>query len=308
MKKTKVLVTGGAGFIGSHLTNRLTDEGYRVTVVDSLVKGKLENINRKINFLKLDITSEKFGHEVKKLKPQIIFHFAAQSSIKRSFESPLKDLQINLLATQSLLDLAKDLSLEKIIFASSAAVYRPTQKLPIKEEDSKEPISLYGLSKLCSEYLLKNYYPAHNLPYITLRFSNVYGEKQDTSGEGGVVAIFIDKILKGQQCIIFGDGSQTRDFIHVSDVIDTCILSLKRSTVGEFNISTAKETSVLSLYKNLLKLLGTKEKKLLKKHNYLESKRSSLSYQKFAKLTHWKPKVDLNAGLEDTSRYFKGLL
>lgn len=303
----KILVTGGAGFIGSHLSNRLVNEGYKVTVIDNLSKGKLDNIGRKVNFIKEDITSEKFGDILKKIKPKVIFHFAAQSGIKQSFEDPSNHLQVNLLATQQLLNLAKDLQLQKLVFSSSAAIYKPTEKLPIIEESPKKPISLYGTSKLCCEYLIRNYYLANNLPYTTFRFANVYGEKQDTSGEGGVVAIFIDKILKKRNCTIFGSGSQTRDFIYITDIIDACILSLENSIVGEFNISTAIETSVIKIYKKLLDLSNVKVEKQFKKHRYLEVTRSALSYDKFAKSASWKPKVDLDIGLDFTYRYFKNI-
>ena len=193
----------------------------------------------------------------------------------------------------------------KLIFASSAAVYARSTNLPIAEENPKEPISLYGVSKLCSEYLLRNYHKIHNLSYASLRFANVYGPRQDMNSEGGVVAIFIDKILKTDQAIIFGDGTQTRDFIYVSDVIDACLLSLNNTVNGEFNIGTAKETSILNLYKNLLVLSGAKDNKKFTKRRFLEIARNSLSSEKFKNTTGWESRVNVDRGLKLTFDYFQ---
>lgn len=304
----KILVTGGAGFIGSHLVNRLVEEGNQVIVVDDLSKGRIENINVKVEFQKVDVTSKKFLELIKKIKPDVIYHFAAQSDIGQSLKDPQKEISINFLATQTLLDQAKVLKVKKIIFASSAAVYAESKKMPVDEEDSKEPISLYGVSKLCSEYLLRNYHKIQGLSYASLRFANVYGPKQDMSAEGGVVAIFIDKILKDDQTIIFGDGTQTRDFIYVFDVVDACLLSLSDKVTGEFNIGTANETSILGLYERLLKLSGAQDNKKFEKRRFLEVDRNSLSSKKFKKATDWKPKVNLEAGLGKTIAYFQKIL
>ena len=301
----RVLITGGAGFIGSHLVDRLIKEGHKTIVADDLSRGKLKNVNAKADFEKIDITSKKFKNLVKKFKPDVIFHFAAQSSITKSIESPKKDIAINLLATQGLLDTAKEVKVNKVIFASSAAVYARSTNLPIAEENPKEPVSLYGVSKLCSEYLLRNYHKIHNLSYASLRFANVYGPRQDMSAEGGVVAIFIDKILKTDKAVIFGDGTQTRDFIYVSDVVKACLLSLRNDVLGEFNISTAKETSILSLYKKLIKLSNVKVSRKFEKCQFPEAKRSSLSFKKFRNACNWEPKVDLDQGLKLAFAYFK---
>src|SRR3990167_6029521 len=294
----RVLITGGAGFIGSHLVNRLVEDGYKVTVADDLSRGTLENVNVKADFEKIDVTSKSFLKLVIKFKPDAIFHFAAQSDIGQSLKDPQKDISINFLATQTLLDQAKVLKIKKIIFASSAAVYAESKKMPIKEEDLKEPISLYGVSKLCSEYLLRNYHKIHGLPYASLRFANVYGERQDSRSEGGVVAILIDKILKKDKAIIFRDGTQTRDFIYVDDVVSACLLALNNDVIGEFNIGTESETSVLDLYSKLLKISGSRSNKMFRTAPNLEVKRSALSFQKYKKKTNWRPRINLGYGLE----------
>ncbi len=302
----RVLITGGAGFIGSHLGDRLIDEGYQTTVVDDLSKGKLENVNRKADFNKLDIRESKFENLVKKLKPHFIFHFAAQSSISSAINNPGEHIEVNLIATQKILELVKKAGVEKVIFASSAAVYSDTDVLPIKEDYPKEPISLYGVTKLCSEYLFRNYYQRFRFPYVCLRFSNVYGERQDSAGEGGVVAIFIRKILDKKEVVIYGDGNQTRDFIDVSDVVSACISALEKNVIGEFNISTGKRTSVNELYKKLLKISRATDNRKYKSLLHKEVKNSSLSPEKFKQSTGWKPKIDLNTGLERTLNRFKG--
>jgi len=301
----KILVTGGAGFIGSHLVDRLIEEGYTVMVLDNLSRGSLENVNAKADFERIDISNNQFTNLIKKIKPDIVFHLAAQSSIARSIKNPKRDIEVNLLATQDLLDVAKEAKVKKLIFASSAAVYAESKKLPLDEENIKEPISLYGVSKLLSEYLLQNYHKIHGLPYISLRFANVYGPRQDSSGEGGVVAIFIDKILKNGQATIFGDGTQTRDFVYVSDVVDACLSSLKDNVFGEFNIGTEEETSIVNLYKKLLGLTGVKDNRKFEKRKILEVKRSSLLSEKFRDICGWKPKVDLDQGLKLTFDYFQ---
>lgn len=301
----KILVTGGAGFIGSHLVDRLIKVGHKTIVADDLSRGRLENVNAKADFEKMDITSKKFQDLLVKVKPYAVFHLAAQSDIGQSLKDPQKEISINFLAIQTLLDQAKVLKVKKIIFASSAAVYAQSKKLPIEEEDLKEPISLYGVSKLCSEYLLRNYHKIHGLSYASLRFANVYGPRQDLSAEGGVVAIFINKILKKEKTTIFGDGTQTRDFVYVSDVVDACLLSLEDEVNGEFNIGTAQETSILNLYEKLIKLSGAQENKAFAKRRFLEVKRSALTFNKFKNTCGWKPKVTLDQGLKLTLDYFQ---
>ena len=301
----KILVTGGAGFIGSHLTDRLVEEGHKVIITDDLSKGRIENINAKADFEKVDVTSKKFLDLMKKIKPDAVFHLAAQSGIGQSLKDPQKDIAVNFLATQTLLEQAKVLRLKKIVFASSAAVYAESKKLPLDEENIKEPISLYGVSKLLSEYLLQNYHKIHGLPYTSLRFANVYGPRQDSSGEGGVVAIFTDKILKNDQVTIFGNGTQTRDFIYVSDVVDACLLSLSNKVTGEFNIGTAQETSILNLYEKLLDLSGAKDNKKFTKRRFLEIARNSLSSEKFKNTTGWESRVNVDRGLKLTFDYFQ---
>lgn len=336
MKKKKILVSGGAGFIGSHLCDRLVEEDFEVHAVDNLSKGKIENLNKKVDFIKININSPKFLKLQETLKPNTIFHLAAQSSISNSLKDPRKDFQTNFFSTLKLLERSRQIKIGKIIFASSAAIFGKVEKLPIDEDYPKNPISYYGISKLCSEYFFKNYFAQYKLPYVILRLANVYGPRQDASGEGGVVAIFANQIQKKRPVTIFGNGNQTRDFVYVSDVVDALIKSIQKDVIGEFNIGTSKQVSVNKLLEMLLKIdKGNKAidkiyserktpafmavmKRILsedqnttafkpcvvyKPSRFFEAEKSSLSSEKFKIATGFVPQVDIQAGLEKTYQY-----
>lgn len=301
----KVLITGGAGFIGSHLANELFKLCEDIIVVDNLSSGKKENLNSKINFFKEDVTSSSFLRFLKKVNPDIIYHFAAQSSISKSNKNPKDDFKINLLATQDLLQISAKIKVKKIIFASSAAVYGETKKLPIVESTPKTPTSIYGLTKLTSEYLFKINFNNFKIPYTCLRFANVFGENQNNSSEGGVVAIFIDRILNNKVVTIHGDGNQTRDFIYVADVTRANIGALNKNLIGEFNVSTGKETSINELYSALVKISTIKVQKNFTPSPFVEVTRSVLSPNKLESQTKWKQRVNLEQGLKSTYKFFK---
>lgn len=302
--KSKILVTGGAGFIGSHLSNKLIDLGYKVFVVDNLLSGKKGRLKREVEFYKEDIRSKNFPNVLKRIKPDVIYHLAAQSSIAQSAKNPQNDFEINLLATQNLIGLANTFKVKKFIFASSAAIYGESKKLPADENSAKNPISIYGLFKLSSEFLLSINGKINQLSYVSLRYSNVYGEKQDAYTEGGVVAIFVKKILNDELVTVNGDGKQTRDFMYVSDVTNANLAVLNKNIVGEFNISTGLETSINNLYLLLSKIANKKVQKVYKSLALPEVKRSSLSPSKFRKATNWSAKITLQEGLNQTFEYF----
>jgi len=305
--KARIIVTGGAGFIGSHLVEKLMDENYQVTVIDNLSSGNEKNINKRANFVKKDITNLEIPNLIKKINPDYIFHLAAKSSINHSLKNPSEDIRVNLLGTQNVLEALKNTKVKKIIFTSSAAVYKPTDNLPIVEEHKLEPVSFYGTSKLCSEFLIKNFSKHKKVNYVIFRLANVYGQKQNSSAEGGVVAIFIKNILKNKQSTIYGDGNQTRDFIYIADIIQGFTMGLNSSIVGTFNLGTAKQTSLLSLFSMICKIAGTSTGYQLKPLSHLEVKRNSLSSQKFKTLTGWNLTHHLNTGLKKTFDYFKNI-
>ena len=242
---------------------------------------------------------------IKRIKPDLVFHLAAQTSISISVKNPRKDLEVNLLGTLNVLKSLTKIKIKKILFSSSAAVYASSTKYPIKENFPKNPFSAYGISKLSAEILVSNWAKDHSIPHSNLRFANVYGERQDSSAEGGVISIFINKLLKGEQITIYQDGEQTRDFIYVEDVISAMEKCLNQKETGTFNVATAKETSINKLLDILEKISLKKGKRVYSKRQYLEVKRSVLSYQKLSRATSFTPRVGLEEGLLKTYNFFQ---
>lgn len=304
-KKTKVLVTGGAGFIGSHLSNKLSENNLDVLVIDNLSKGKKTNLTRNINFIQEDVRSKKFINSFQKFKPDYLFHLAAQTNLAKSLENPKKEFEINFLPIVEILEIAKNTNLKKIIFSSSAAVYGDNKNYPIKEDSPTNPVSPYGISKLATENYIKYFSSIYKLPYIILRYANVYGPKQDFTNEGGVVAIFIAKIINSEHVEINGTGKQTRDFIFVEDVINANIKSLNKKITGVYNIGTSSETSITDLYKKIKTLVKTKSKAKFIKKAIPGVQRCSLASNLFFQKTGFRASIDLTTGLEKTVEFFK---
>jgi UDP-glucose 4-epimerase len=294
----KILVTGGAGFIGSHLVDALIEKGHKVVVIDNLSTGKKENINKKAKFYKIDICSPKIGEIFKKEKPEIVFHLAAQINIRKSVENPLMDAKTNILGSLNVLENCKKYKIKKIIFASSAGVYGEAKILPTPEDHPVNPDSPYRIAKLTIENYLKFYKENFGLKFISLRFSNVYGPRQDPKGEAGVVAIFIEKLLKGERPTIFGNGNQTRDFIFVEDAVSACLKAMEYKGKKEiFNIGTGIETSINKLYEIISKLLKAKIKPKYAPEKSGDLKRSCLDISFAKKELKWEPKYNLENGL-----------
>src|SRR5574341_55980 len=217
----RILVTGGAGFIGSHLVDRLIQEGHEVSIVDDLSTGKKKNVNPKAAFYKLDILSPKVERVFKKERPEALFHHAAQMDVRRSVKDPIFDGQVNILGTLNLLEQAVKAGTKRVIFASSGgAVYGDQERFPAGEDHPARPISPYGISKLAGEHYLYYYGRTYGLQWTSLRYANVYGPRQDPFGEAGVVAIFALKLLQNEQPVINGTGKQTRDYVAVDDVVE----------------------------------------------------------------------------------------
>jgi len=302
----KALITGGAGFIGSHLVEELNKRHIFCAVVDDLSKGSEKNLRgSKYDFFKLNICSPNLSSVIKKIKPDLIFHLAAQTNIALSNKKPDLDLKINLLGTLNLLNSLKKAPPEKLIFASSSAVYGNSIRFPIREDSPKRPFSVYGISKYSSELSISNWAKEYSISHAIMRFSNVYGEKQDSSAEGGVVSIFINNLLKGVPVAVFGNGGQTRDFIYVKDVISAILKSMDMGIAGIFNVSTSNETSINKLLDLLEGITQKKAKRLYSKRKFIEVEKSIISYAKLLKETKWNPKTKLKDGLEKTYEYFK---
>ena len=224
----KILVTGGAGFIGSHVVDELIQKGHKVVVIDDFSSGKKENLNRKAKFYKLDICDPKIAKVFKKEKFDAVFHLAAQISAAHSMTHPLFDAKVNVLGTINLIENAFKYGVKKFIYTSSGGVlYGNAKKLPTPENSSLNPICPYGVSKLTAENYLRYYHKNFNLDFIGLRYGNVYGPRQDGKGEAGVVAIFIENFLAKKPCIVYGDGNQTRDYVYVKDVAKANVMFLK---------------------------------------------------------------------------------
>ena len=300
----KYLVTGGAGFIGSHLVDKLIKQGHKVSVIDNLSAGKKENLNKKAQFYKIDIRNPKISQIFNKEKPEIVFHYAAQIDVGKSLENPVFDAKVNILGTLNLLENCRKFKIKKIIFASSVGVYGEPEALPLKENYPLNPISPYSITKLAIEKYL-NYYRFQGLDFACLRHSNVYGKRQKSVGEGGVVAIFIDRILKGEKPVIFGDGRQTRDFLYVDDAVDAAVLAIKASSGAIYNVGTNKEiniNSLLSLTSDLFKQEVRSSFSPLRPGEIIKSR---VDYSKAKKELGWQPKYSLEKGLEKTIEWFK---
>jgi UDP-glucose 4-epimerase len=301
-----VLITGGAGFIGSHIADRCLAEGYRVLVLDDLSRGRLKNVPKGITFLHSNICDPSILTIFQKEKPAIVFHLAAQISVHNSLRNPVDDAKVNTLGTINLLHAAKTVGIEKFIYSSTGgALYGEPEYIPCDESHPINPLSPYGQSKYFGEQYLELYHRLFQLNYVSLRYSNVYGPRQDPKGEAGVIGIFVNAMLKKQSPDIFGDGSQTRDFVHVSDVVNANMLALTDAANGAYNIGTGIETSVTNLYRKLCEILRFK-----KEPNYLPARRSdvsniALNSGKALADIGWKPEIRFQDGLAMTTAYIE---
>jgi len=303
----KVLVTGGAGFIGSHLVDRLIKEGHEVVVIDNLSTGKRKNNNREANFYKTDILGSRLARIFQKEKPRLVCHYAAQMDVRKSVEDPLFDAKSNILGFLNLLEASIKNGTQRVIFASSGgAIYGDQTSYPATEEDPTHPLSPYGVSKLASEQYLYYYQKNCGLDYAVLRFSNVYGPRQNPLGEAGVVAIFAKKLLSAEQPLINGNGMQTRDYIFVDDIVDANMAVINSNINDTFNVGTGRETSVNELFSSLLEQTGSKAKPVHGMEKKGEQRRSCISSGKLNRLLGWEPRVSLKEGLLRTVQYIKG--
>lgn len=301
----KILITGGAGFIGSHIQDAYIKKGLKVIVVDNLSTGDKKNLNPKAKFYKADITSPQIRSIIKKEKPDIVNHCAAQIDVRKSVADPVWDAKVNILGIINLLEAALEAKVKKFIFASSGgAIYGDTNVIPTPETHLAKPASPYGIGKLASEKYLHYYNLQYGLEYVSLRYANIYGPRQNSKGEAGVVAIFTDKVLAGKQPIINGNGKQTRDYVYVDDVAKANLLALKAKT-GIYNISTGIETDVNHIFDKIIKSAGAKIKIKFGPAKPGEQKRSCLDWGLARKTMGWTPKVNVNEGIERTVEWFR---
>jgi UDP-glucose 4-epimerase len=302
----KILVTGGAGFIGSHIVNAYINAGHDVIVIDDLSSGEIKLLNPKAKFYHLDINSPEVKAILEKEKITVINHHAAQISVSASVSNPLFDANSNIIGTLQLLQNAVSLNIEKFIFASTGgAMYGEQKTFPANEEQPCQPLSPYAISKLSAETYINYFGTQYGLNTTVLRYSNVYGPHQNPHGEAGVVAIFCERLLKDQQPIINGDGEQTRDFVYVRDIVQANTIALNSQCSGLFNVGTGKETSVNSLTRCLIKASAVTTSIEHGPAKKGEQKRSSIDSGKLLKGFGWKPSVSVEKGLLETFNYFK---
>ncbi|RJS74459.1 SDR family oxidoreductase [Methanophagales archaeon] len=300
----KVLVTGGAGFIGSHTVDALVKNGYEVAVVDNLSNGRKENINKDAKFYEIDVESEKLKRVFESERPDMAIHLAAQISLRKSVENPMFDARQNILGSINLLQCCKEFEVDKIVYASSVAVYGEPKYLPVDEKHATKPASPYGLSKLAAEEYIKLYHRMRGLDYVILRYANVYGPRQMSDGEAGVVAIFTDRMLHNKPPVVFGDGEQTRDFVYVEDVALANLLALKNGKNKVFNIGSGKETSVNDVFGKIRNILGINIRSIRAEPKQ-EIRRIYISNEKAVKELGWNPKTNIDDGLKKTVAWFK---
>lgn len=302
----KVLVTGGAGFIGSHLVDRLVQEGNQVIVIDNLSTGKRKQVNKKAQLYKMDIRSKRIERVFRKERPLIVVHLAAQMNVRLSTEDPVFDAEVNILGTLNLLEHAVKHGVRKVSFASSGgAVYGEQEVFPAAESHRTDPLSPYGISKLAGEKYLAYYTNTTGLRHVVLRFGNVYGPRQEPEGEAGVVAIFSKLMLDGGQPIINGTGKQTRDFVYVDDVVDAIMVTLGEDIQGTFNVGTGQEATVNECYEIIKELTNSSCKDLYGAAKKGEQFRSVLDVMKLREKFDWDPQVSFPEGLKMTVEFFK---
>ena len=301
----RITVTGGAGFIGSHLVDRLIEDGHTVQVIDNLYTGNKKFVHSKAQFIELDIRDPKLYSVLEEFRPDYIFHEAAQTEVSTSMSDPMLDCDINLMGLINLLNAAVKLDVKKFLMPSSAAVYGNLDTLPLNEEMIGNPSSFYGLTKLTTEHYLRIYHEAFGLPYICYRYSNVFGPRQGNGGEGGVISIFAKAIVQGSPIIIYGDGKQTRDFIYVDDVVEANILGMQHQVTGIYNVSTGISSSVNLLVDEFRNISGKDIDVVYDKPRLGDIRDSVLATDKSEKELLFTAKYNLHDGLIKTYEYFK---
>ena len=308
-----ILITGGAGFIGSHLADALVLQSHRVVIVDNLSRGKKERVNKSARFYEIDIENQtNLSGIFKAERPKYVFHLAAQIDVRKSVEQPSQDAMANIIGTINLLELSASHQIEKFIFASSGgALYGDKAPLPTPETRNNmalaNPSSPYGIAKLCAENYILFFSRSVGLPYSILRLANVYGPFQNCEGEAGVIAIFIHTYLRGKPPVIYGTGEQTRDFVFIDDVIDALLKSWRHKESDIYNIGTGSETSINKIAQQIKTQIGSRLDPQYENPKVGDAKRSCLDSQKAKHKLSWKPKTSLQQGIKKTIVSFKNI-
>jgi len=302
-----IIVTGGAGFIGSHVVDKLIEHRHNVMVIDNLSFGKMENINPSAEFVKKSILDD-LSQEFNSFNPDIIIHHAAQVSLRESIQNPMNDADINILGTINLLEYCKKFDVKKFIYVSSVAVYGEPEKIPIDENHPTKPTAPYGTSKLSAEKYVEMYDRMYGVQHVIFRYSNIYGPRQNEKGEAGVITIFINNLLNGKECKIFGSGEQTRDFVYVEDIANANLLALNKGK-GIYVLGTGTEISVNELYNKIKSMLYNKTGKDYPKPIYTECvvgdvMRFAVDSHKAKEELGWQPQMEFDEGLDKTIEWY----
>lgn len=301
----KILVTGGAGFIGSHIVDRYISLGHEVVIIDNMSTGKEENINPKAKFIKIDIKDDAILALFQEEKFDIVSHHAAQMDVRVSVNDPQFDARENILGSLNIYEACAKTGVKKVIFASSGGtVYGEQINFPANEEDPLNPCSPYGISKMVNEKYLFYYKTVYGLDYAILRYGNVYGERQNPHGEAGVVAIFTNRMLNNEKAIINGDGEITRDYIYIHDLVNVNEIALKPECSGIYNVTTGLETNVNYIFRTLKELTNASQEEFHGPAKAGEQRRSVCSPNKLKTMFGWEPKMQFAEGLKRTVEFF----
>lgn len=303
----RVLVTGGAGFIGSHVAERLLSDGHQVTVIDNLSTGRQALVPPAAVLHVCDLRSPRLDAVFAEARPEAVVHVAAQASVARSVADPLLDASVNILGTVALLGGCQRWGVRRVLYTSTGgAAYGDTETVPTPEEHPATPASPYGVSKIAAESYLDCWSGLTGVPTLTLRLANVYGPRQSPLGEAGVIAIFTYRLLRGHACLVNGDGKQTRDYVYVGDVAEAVATGLARADVrGVVNIGTGLETSVNDLYRRLVRVVGVDRAATHGPAKAGEQRRSALDASRAKRLLGWISAVSLDEGLDRTVAAFR---
>jgi UDP-glucose 4-epimerase len=303
----RILVTGGAGFIGSHVVDAYLAAGHSVAVADNLSTGSRAQVNTAARFYEVDLTDRhSLARVLKEEQPEVCNHHAAQTSVRISVDDPTADAQVNIAGSLNLLEECRHAGVAHFIFASTGgAMYGEAETVPTREDYPAWPVSPYGIAKLSVEHYLHFYRHQYGLAYTVLRYANVYGPRQNPHGEAGVVAIFTERLLLGRPAVIYGDGEQTRDYVFVEDVVQANLRVLETRTPGTYNIGTGVEATVNQVYGILARETGVTAAPEYAPGRPGEQRRSALDAQHAARILGWRPSVSLEEGLRRTVEAFR---
>ena len=302
----KICITGGAGFIASNIADKYLELGHEVVIIDNLSLGFKENIPSGAKFYEMDINDENLINVFEEEKFDIVNHHAAQMSVRHSVSLPIEDAKTNILGGINVFDCAARTGVKKVIFASSAGtVYGEQVEFPCDETHQNMPISPYGVAKFAEEKYLQYYSTVFGINYTILRYTNVYGRRQNPKGEAGVIAIFALKMLNEEDTFLTGQGKITRDYVYIDDVVDANVKALDLNLKGVFNIATSVEVDLHYIFDQLAKLTNYTKPKVLADFKLGEQMRSVCTSKKLYEATGWEPKMSLDEGLRETVKYYK---